>query len=118
MTSCVDPGEVLDQKPVIDIKPEIRSLESPAEQALHHSTLLGQLPPDPLKSPANQFYLPDMYGMRDPLAGVHAPCHPTYNPPHHISPVMVRPSTVVPHLPYQDLPCHFLFPRIQVLCVN
>ncbi|KAL5251590.1 hypothetical protein ACHWQZ_G017082 [Mnemiopsis leidyi] len=89
MASCVDTGELesLDQKPVIDIKPEIRSLESPAEPTPHPASLLGQLPLDPLKSPASQFYLPDMYGVRDPLAGVH--CHPAYNPhPPHINHVM------------------------------
>ena len=79
MTSCVDP---VDQKPVMDIKPEMRSLESE-----HPSTLVGP-PPDPLKSPASQFYLPDMYGVRDPLAGL----HPAYN--HHVTNTPVNPAMV------------------------
>jgi len=88
MTSCLD-RELLDQKPVIDIKPEIRTLGPPSP--LHPM-------PDQLKSPEMHHhggYLPDMYGMKDPLAGpgvVH--CPPNYNVHHQISPIMVIDNSV------------------------
>lgn len=80
MTSCVDTNidNQIDTKPVIDIKPEIRNLETPAMTPQpHHPIEIHHAELEAIKSPGSHFYLPDMYGLRDPLGGVHPPYQPT-----------------------------------------